>query len=48
MVQRVEKENQRKSNPRNPKPRKTDPVKPLKISNGTPVASVWKLIGHNP
>ncbi len=23
-------------------------VKPMKISNGTMKASVWKLIGHNP
>jgi hypothetical protein len=51
MVQWVEKENPR--NPRNPKPRKpkqrkTGPVKPMKISNGTPAASVWKLIGNNP
>ena len=22
--------------------------KPMKISNGTPSASIWKLIGHNP
>ena len=25
-----------------------DKFKPMKISNGTLQASVWKLIGHNP